>query len=165
MQQCVKTGAVIRWARQEELVALGCHQPLTRWVPLPGHPLGTSGTSCGSRGCVRGASHPASAAPCWGGWLSRIWPWQRRALRFALVAYPGPAAQPRVSLAAAAQTERGRRKCPCSASEPWEALLVYPWSRVWAQLQHWIGLAFILAPVCKLQYCLFKIPYKHHVIC
>lgn len=54
----MKTGAVIRWAWQEELLGLGCHQPLARWVQQ-GHYLGIHrpprGTSPGSGGCVRGA--------------------------------------------------------------------------------------------------------------
>lgn len=92
----------------------------------------------------------------------------QRALRFALMSHPGTAAlavvatlSPGWSLTAPAQTESGRRNSPAQSSEPWEALLplsafVYPWSRMWSQLQHWIGLGFNLTPVCKLWYCLFK---------
>lgn len=95
MEQCVKTGPAIRGARQEELVALGCHQPLILWVQQ-GHCLGIQQPpqepSLGSSGCVRGASHLASGCT-----LLRRWArlagfgcrWQRRALRFVLILTQG----------------------------------------------------------------------------
>lgn len=170
MKLCVKTGAVIRWAWQEELLALGWYL-----VGAAGHCLGIQshlGNLLWQRWLLRGASPLAPAAP----WrrLAQLAGFGRsRGGHSGLLSCPTQGEQPWQqwhspgwSLTAAAQTESGRRKCPCSVPlSCGRHCFVCPWSRVWTQLQHWIGLGFSLSPVCKLWYCLFKIPYKLHVIC
>lgn len=78
--------------------------------PAPGHPPATSGASSGQCWlCERSSWSGLSLRPAEEvGSAGCVWPWQRRALGFALLSYPGTAAvatdSPGWSLTAPAQT-------------------------------------------------------------